>query len=287
MINNLFRRRTYPPLTSRRAFWIMVLSFGIVYALWNIDFLSPIAYPFRLFVTFVHEAGHTSMALITGGRVLGFTVSADGSGLATTAGGNRALILMAGYLGAALFGAVLFYLVNTTHRSRTIAMILGGGIIIFTLLYARPDANGIPLALFVGLLSGIALFSTGQRDNPEISHFVLNILAIMTALNAVLDIWYLTRINRVTENLCEGRGPINDAAAFTCDVAPAIPPVIWAFLWAGIAVAMMLVSVYYSILRPMLRTAEITIQDRKIAPDSPALKSLKRDEDGEIDFSQF
>jgi hypothetical protein len=244
-------------MTRSRMLAITMIAAVIAYLLWNVDALSPLMYPFRLFVTYIHEAGHSLMALLTGGRVLGFTVSSNGSGLATTAGGTRALILPAGYLGAAFFGAVLFYVLNTRPYARTISIILGIGLVAFTLMYARPDQDGAPIALLVGLLAGCGLVGLGWKVGREINLLVLNVLAIITALNAVLDIVTLTRITRVTEAICDRRGgAINDAAAFTCDVARGISPVVWAFLWAGIAVAMMGAALYYSLLRPMLQEAD-------------------------------
>jgi len=262
-------------LTRGRSLTIMFVAVAVVWALWNIDALSPIAYPFRLFVTYVHEAGHSIMAILTGGKVIGFTVSSDGSGLATTAGGNRPLILMAGYLGAALFGAALFYIVNVYHRSKTISVIIGFGIVMFTVMYARPDDTMMPIALFVGMFAGVMLVSIGLRAPADVNQFVLNIFALMTALNAVFDIFYLTRINSITGNVCDTRTLLNDAAAFSCEVAPAIPPTVWALLWAGIALLMMAASVYYSVLRPFINTQFEKASARKEA------------EEPEFDFSQF
>lgn len=244
-------------MSRGRMLTITMFAAIIAYLLWNVDALSPLMYPFRLFVTYVHEAGHSLMALLTGGKVLGFTVSSNGSGLATTAGGSRALILPAGYLGAAFFGTVLFFILNTRPYARTISIILGVGLIVFTLMYARPDQDGAPIALLVGFLAGCGLVGLGWKVGKEVNLLVLNVLAIITALNAVLDIVYLTKITRVTDTICDRRGgAINDAAAFTCDVARGIPPVVWAFLWAGIALAMMGAALYYSLIRPMLQEAD-------------------------------
>ena len=248
-------------MARSRMLTITMIAAIIAYLLWNVDALSPLMYPFRLFVTYVHEAGHSLMALLTGGKVLGFTVSSNGSGLAITSGGSRALILPAGYLGAAFFGTILFYILNTRPYARTISIILGIGLVVFTLMYARPDKDGAPIALLVGLLAGLGLVGLGWKVAKEVNLLVLNVLAIMAALNAVLDIIYLTKITRVTDAICDrSGGAINDAAAFTCDVARGIPPVVWAFLWAGIAVAMMGAALYYSLLRPMLQEADKLIQ---------------------------
>jgi hypothetical protein len=173
--------------------------------------------------------------------------------VARTIGGTRALILPAGYLGAALFGAALFYLANTVRRPRSIAIGLGIVLIVFSVLFAAPDPGGAPLALIVGLAFGAALIGMGWKLDRDINLLVLNVLALLTALNAVLDLVNLTRFSRATETVC-GRGTLNDAAAFSCEVASGIPPYIWAGLWALIALALVAATAYYAILRPLLKS---------------------------------
>lgn len=237
-------------LSRRRALVITLAALVIVYILWNVAAFSVVVYPVRLFVTFVHEAGHSLMALLTGGRVAGFSVSADGSGLARTIGGSRALILPAGYLGAALFGAGLFYITNTWRQPRIIAVIIGAALVILTVLFARPDSTGAPVAFFVGVLGGATLIALGWKIGNSLNLLVLNVLAMMTALNAVLDLFYLANNSRISAG---GGTVLNDAAAFSADVAPILPGAVWAFVWALMALAMIGAAVYFSILRPLLK----------------------------------
>lgn len=228
----------------RLALLITVIALGIVYILWNTPQLSFITYPLRLFVTYIHEAGHSLAALLSGGRVIGFIVSPDGSGLATTAGGTRAFVLPAGYLGAAFFGSLLFYMINRFPRyTRYYAVALGLGMSIFTLLFARPDdQTGFPLALLLGVSFGVAIMVMGLKLNRFINILVLNVLAVMTALNAVLDVWMLTRFIDASRGMVR-----NDAVAFSQEVMPLIPPSVIAFTWAGIAVLMLGVAIWFSI----------------------------------------
>jgi hypothetical protein len=270
---------------------ITLASIGLVYLLWNIDFLSFLAYPFRLFVTYVHESGHALAALASGGQVVGFAVSADGSGVARTIGGSRALILPAGYIGAALFGAILFYLVHHYPRYvRLISRVLGVGLIVFTLLYARPISQTLPIALIVGLSFGVLLLVIAQRASMAFNLILLSVLAIMTGLNAVMDITTLVRY----ADTCQ-RGLCNDAYAFSHEVAPILPATAWAFIWAGISIILIGVSVYYSLVRvwgnDKQRLNSSTI-DEPVARSTPiksttTLDNLKRDKDGDIDWTQF
>lgn len=208
--------------------------------------LTAITYPVRLFVTFVHEAGHALAALLTGGQVQSFTVSPDGSGYAVTAGGNISLILPAGYLGAALFGALLFLLSSRAPSiTRALSLLLGIGFIALTVLFARPDASGNMTALIVGVGYGVALALLGWLAPQGINVFLLNTLAILTGLNAVFDLAHL-----VTNADIGNAGIVNDAAAFSQEVAPLLPPSVVALLWAAIAIGMMGAAMYFGLLKP-------------------------------------
>ncbi|HLV34076.1 MAG TPA: M50 family metallopeptidase [Spirillospora sp.] len=224
----------------QNALLITFLAGIIVFVLWNIPQLDFLLYPFRLFVTFVHEAGHSLMAAFTGGRVIEFTVHSNGTGIATTQGGNRFLILPAGYLGAAFFGAALFYLVNTIPFPRKLSLAVGT-LMIVVALFLR--ASGI--ALLIGTLSGLALVLLGLNGSIRLNMLVLNMLATLTGLNAVLDLIYLVQNSHAT------LGPLrNDAAAFA-QLTPGIPPFIWALIWAILAAFMLGSAVWYSVIRPL------------------------------------
>lgn len=243
---------TSTSLNRRHALRLSLVAVVIAYILWNVPQLDFLVYPLRLFVTYVHEAGHSLMALLTGGDVIGFSVSADGSGLATTRGGSRALILPAGYLGAAAFGALLFFVTNRLMRPRATAIVLGGGLIAFTLMFAAPDPGGMPIALFVGVISGAALIALGWRvKNVEVSFVVLNVLAIMTALNAFYDLLYIIRASDATVRTATGVIH-NDAQAFSNEIAPVLPASAWAVIWAVIAVAIIAAAFWGSMVQPVL-----------------------------------
>jgi hypothetical protein len=225
----------------QRALIMALIAAVIVFVVWNIPALSGVLYPFRLFVTFVHESGHGIAALLTGGEFGRMVVSADGSGFATTSGGIRAIILPAGYLGAALFGALLFYLTNTLPFPKTLALVLAVLLGLLTLLYTE----FLSLAFLVGLGMALALVGLWRFADRGITMLALNFLAIITGLNAVLDVFMLVRMADVP---AAGAIARNDAAAFSEQVAPILPPAGWAFVWAlvsliivGAAVRMVLV----------------------------------------------
>lgn len=232
----------------RRALWIAVAALIIIVVAWNTPALDPAMYPFRLFVTYVHEASHGIAAEITGGDVLGFVVYPSGAGLATTRGGARALILPAGYIGAALFGAGLFYLTNTWRRTRVLSAALGVGLVVFSVLYARPDEQGRITALLVGVGFGLALLAIAWKLSLGINLLVLNVLAMLTGMNALLD------IHALVDNSGASFGQLrNDAAAFSAEVFP-LPPVVWALLWLAVSALVLGFAVYASLIRPLRRS---------------------------------
>lgn len=243
----------------RQTIFITILALAFALLIWNMRDVerfirggdtgginvSVITYPVRLFVTYVHEAGHSLAALLTGGQVQGFTVSADGSGLAVTAGGNPSLILPAGYLGAALFGSLLFFLANRVPRwTRALSVLLGLSIIVLTLGYAMPDQGGSPIAMIVGICSGVAMLAMGWQASRIVNLFVLNTLAILTGLNAVFDLWLLIRNPSVGSETA-----LNDAAAFSERITPLLPAAVVAAIWAAVAIAMLAFAVYFGLLK--------------------------------------
>jgi len=136
----------------RRDITLAALAFAIAFVLWQVQGLSLLTYPLRLFVTMIHELGHGLAAILTGGEFLQFEVSKRGAGLATTVPGSRFIIIQAGYLGTAVFGAVLLLLTNRTRRTGLVAIGVGLFIIVLTVLF-----SGISLSNLNFIESVIAL----------------------------------------------------------------------------------------------------------------------------------
>jgi hypothetical protein len=231
-------------LFRQRALLIAAAAVVIVFILWNVPAFDFLLYPLRLFVTFVHEAGHGIAAILTGGQFDRFVVYPNGAGVATTSGGLRAIVLPAGYLGAALFGAALLYLVNSVPFPKTLALILALLLAGITLLFTEL----LTTAFLVGAGFAVVLALLWRFADRGLTMLILNVLALVTGLNAVLDIFSLVSSPGVTLGVVS-----NDAAAFSREIAPLIPPVVWALLWCGIAVALLLAAIYFGILRRFTR----------------------------------
>lgn len=231
-------------LFRQRSLAVALVAFALVFIVWNIPQLDFLLYPLRLFVTFVHETGHGMAALLTGGDIGRLVVFSSGSGVATTAGGTRALILPAGYLGAALFGATLFYIANTVLFSRTISLVLALMVAVVSILYTDFLSTAWLVGMGFALVLGLIAWKVSRNGNL----LVLNLLAVVTGLNAVMDV-----VGLVNNSGASLGGVRNDAAAFSAQVAPLIPAAVWAILWALIAVLLLGAAVYFSLIRRHLK----------------------------------
>lgn len=156
-----------PARPRERDLALAFAAFAVAVLLWQIDSLSLLTSPLRLFVTMIHELGHGLAAILTGGSFLHFEVSRHGAGLAYTRGGSPFAILQAGYLGTALFGAGLLLLTHATRRPGPIAMALGGLIALLSVLYSGLRLSHLsPLEIVVTggvLVAAIGLILT--RDS--------------------------------------------------------------------------------------------------------------------------
>lgn len=153
---------------SQRDLGLALIAFLAAVILWQVQGLYVITFPLRLFVTMIHELGHGTAALLTGGEFLRFEVSQHGAGLAYTRGGTRFLIIQAGYLGTALFGAALLVVANRSQAQRPIAIGLGLLIGTLALLFSglAPHNLGLIETLITAALAGgaVVLALTGQNN---------------------------------------------------------------------------------------------------------------------------
>ncbi len=120
----------------RRDLALASAAFVVALVLWQVQELYLLMVPFRLFVTMIHELAHGLAAELTGGDFLRFEVTSRGAGLAYTRDGSPFVIIQAGYLGTALFGAGLLTLTHRTQKPGRVAVGVGVFLAILTLAYA-------------------------------------------------------------------------------------------------------------------------------------------------------
>src|SRR6266700_1950339 len=101
----------------------LLFAAAISIILWFVPFAEILSYPFRIFVTFIHEGGHAIAALLTGNAVQSLSVSMNGAGETyTTQGGmfSQMLVSSAGYISAMTFGALLLVLIRRSVAARIV-----------------------------------------------------------------------------------------------------------------------------------------------------------------------
>jgi hypothetical protein len=164
--NTVARRRQHDLVLALAAFMVALI-------LWQVEGLYWLMLPFRLFVTMIHELGHGLAAELTGGEFLRFEVTRRGAGLAYTRGGMPFVVVQAGYLGTALFGAGLLTLTHRMQQPGRVAVGLGVFLGILSLAYAglRPtDLSALQIALVsaAGLLA-VYLILTRETDRGRLA----------------------------------------------------------------------------------------------------------------------
>lgn len=214
-------------LTTKQTLTLIALAAGAALLLAFAPGLGWLDYPFRLLLTTVHELGHGLTALLTGGRFERFLISSNGSGLAYTSGGWRLLIVPAGYLGTALFGAGLILVGRSQRWARRALGLIGLVLLISTALYARTV-----LTFVTSLLFGIFFLGFAWRATPAWIVFFLHLLAIEAAFTSLGDLLGLIRIS--ARFFRQGH---NDALSM--QQMTFIPAIVWALLWALAAAALL------------------------------------------------
>jgi hypothetical protein len=209
---------------SRRSRLLLPLALAGAFVLL---FDSPLVYPFRLFVVFLHEIGHAVVAVLTGGRVLSIGISPDEGGVCVTRGGIPFLVLNAGYLGSLLFGA-LFLLLGVRRRN---ARPVVGAIGVFTtaaaLIYVRTWFGfGYTLA------AGLVLLLVAARLPPAASEWLLAAIGSMSMLYALADI--------LSDVILRHPG-MSDAAALAR--LTGVPALVWGLAWIGVSLGVLVAVV--------------------------------------------
>jgi hypothetical protein len=207
--------------------------------LWFIPYLEILGYPFKIFITFIHEGGHAIAALLTGNSVRSLSVSMDTSGLTQTPPleGTFApmFISSAGYLSSMAFGAFLLFLIRKSVKSRVI--LLGCGILIaaltlvfglFTSAFSFEAWSGIPFTLLAGSLISVGLILIAKFASKRVATFFASFLAVQCVLNALLDL-------KTVFFLSSPFAPVVPNDAVNMAHATGLPAIFWAAVWIAFA----------------------------------------------------
>jgi hypothetical protein len=230
--------------------------------LWFIPFAEVLTYPFRIFVTFIHEGGHAIAALLTGNSVGSLSVAMNASGETyTTQGGvlSQMFVASAGYIGSMAYGALLLVLIRKAVAARLV--LLGSAAIIFllTLIYGilKPviswgALSGIPFTFLAGTILTVGLIAVAKFASARVATFLVSFLAVQCILNALLDL-------KTVFFLSSPFAATVPTDAVNLAIVTGLPAIFWASLWILIALAILALA---------MRIYVVT-RDSRVQPDLP------------------
>ena len=228
-------------------------------ALWFIPYAWVLAYPFQLFVTFIHEGGHALAAVLTGNSVQSLSVSLDTSGLTETLTPqgsffSRMLISSAGYLGAISFGALLLWLVRLRVKARAIlvgsAVVIAALTAVFGFLVPLTNFSLSPFTILSGAAITVGLLAGAKYLGAAARNFLVSFLAVQCVLDALFNLRDLFFLSLGSDAQTDA----GNMAALT-----GIPSIFWALFWIIVSVV---------ILSLALR-AYVSGKERPSQPDLP------------------
>lgn len=201
--------------TNRTGLWGTLLLVALSWYFWD----SPFLFPIRMFVVLLHELGHATAALLTGGEVLRIELLYAEGGAAFTSGGSRFLILNAGYLGSLVFGCLLLVASRSPRLVRPVVALVALVTVLVTLIYLRPL---ISFSFLYGAGASLALFVLARHAPLSVQQVVLRFLGLFSCLYALFDI-------RDDVLNFERVGAVSDATMLAG--LTGIPAPLWGFGW--------------------------------------------------------
>ena len=210
--------------------------------LWFIPYAEILTYPFRIFVTFIHEGGHAIAALLTGNSVASLSVAMNASGETLTSRGgliSEILVSSSGYLGSMAFGALLLVLIRRAIAARLV--LLGSAVLVFGLtiifglitpVFSFESWSGIPFTLLSGTLITVGLVLIARFASARVAMFFVSFLAVQCVLNALFD---LKTVFLLSTPFAQ---PAHTDAANMAETT-GLPALLWAVIWIALALGIL------------------------------------------------
>ena len=162
---------------------MLLLAAAIVAVCMFVPYGYLAVYPFQLFGTFIHEAGHALAAVMTGGEVQSMVVNLDTSGYVKRLGGNGPIVASAGYMASVIVGALLLFLGRKPKWAKPTLVVLGVSTLVITALFSGYGGS-LPATAVFGL--GLAMMAFGRsqakRGKPDASATAVGGLALLGSL---------------------------------------------------------------------------------------------------------
>ncbi|NJM83898.1 MAG: M50 family metallopeptidase [Tabrizicola sp.] len=210
-----------------RGHWQLVLVTGLIFALWS----TPVNYPLRMIVVFLHEISHVLSALLTGGSVDSLTLDPAEGGRVMTRGGNLFLTLTSGYLGSLVVGIALFFIALHTHLDRWVTALFGGGTLLIAAVFVRDG-----FALVFCALTGISMLLMARFLPLSLNDLVLRVIGLSSMLYVPQDI--------ISDTIT--RSHLRSDARLLAEAFGGAT-ILWGGLWLAISLAVIGLSLRYGL----------------------------------------
>lgn len=229
----------------------LIIATVLSIALWFIPFAEFLMYPFKLFVTFIHEGSHVIASIITMSGVQSLAVHPDTSGVVMSAPDSKlaALIISsAGYLGATAYGALLLVLIRRAVAARVVLIASAVFVLVMALFFgmALPFLNAtspnvslisIPFTVISGVVIAAGLFAVAKFASQRVATFFLSFLAVQCVLNALSDLKTVTYLSSPLTNGVVHTDAVNMAAV------TGVPGIFWTLIWIGVSFVLLTLAI--------------------------------------------
>ena len=159
---------------------LLIIILAAIFFLWQYPFL----YPLKLLIVFFHESSHALMTVFTGGQVKELVINHMQGGHVISLGGNRFIILSAGYLGSLIWGSSIYLMAVRSLWDKAIMSSLGILILAITGFFVRDF-----FALVFCVLTGIIMIILGNKANMQINDIILRVIGVTSMMYVPLDIY--------------------------------------------------------------------------------------------------
>jgi len=180
---------------NQRLLFIGYCLFAIV-----ISYIPFIGLPFIYLGTIFHEISHALVALVTGGQIVEFVLSADGSGHVLSRGGNSFLTAFSGYFGVTLWAALLFQAGRGNNMTRVTLGVLAVLFSVTLILWVNNVMTALILGAVIAMLIAM-LLKTSARSITYLSQLI----AILVLFNAIKSPLYLIDGREIGDGALLGR----------------------------------------------------------------------------------
>ena len=218
--------------------------------LWNLPFGGLVLYPFKILATWLHEMSHGLVMIATGAELDRVVIYRDTSGLSyavyAVSEPGTAAIAAAGYMGTALWGAVLLVATPTAKTARW-ALIAIAVLMLVTVIFAivpTPEEGRFGQWAIAGI--AIALAVCGLVLPSRWRVFGAHFIAAQACINALLDIRVLLRPMQAVNGMLTGTSDATAMADNTFGTRHPWAVWFWAIVWLAWSLAVLFVALRVS-----------------------------------------